>query len=236
MNSIGFSTGSIDKKNVCAAVERILQRNYTDAIELSALRLNELTPLAEAIPLLNLERFAHIAVHAPSAYEAGDEATVSTILHGFALRGWLVVLHPDVIIDYSCWSRFGDRLCIENMDRRKQTGRTVSELQTVFNNLPEASFCLDVAHAMQLDTTMTEAYNLIKAFSHRLMQIHISELDANGRHIRLSSSGSNALKEVCGLLASDIPAIIEAPVKVCEMEAEIDASLNALCRYACSSV
>ncbi len=48
---------------------------------------------------------------------------------------------------------------LENMDVHKSDGRTVQELERYFELLPEAGFCLDVAHAWSLDPTMGLAYD-----------------------------------------------------------------------------
>jgi hypothetical protein len=230
MDTVGFSTGSLARGDVAYAL-RILAAHRTGAIELSALRTYELTPLLDAIPSLPLECYRHVSVHAPSSFSPEEErATASQLLPLAVERGWYVVLHPDVIHDYSVWSRFGDRLCIENMDYRKSTGRTVEELWPVFDRLPHASFCFDVAHARQCDTSMTEAFRLLSAFGDRLRQVHVSELDADSRHIRLSRGGINACQEIADLVPLEVPAIIEARVEPYELDDEIDATLQALGR------
>lgn len=145
------------------------------------------------------------------------------------LRRWLVVVHPDTIHDHRLWAGFGDRLCIENMDRRKP-GRTVQELAPVFARLPRASFCFDVAHARQCDPPMGEAYRLLDAFQDRLAEVHVSELDAHGRHERLSPAGVWACQRIADLVPLEVPVIIEAPVQPHEIGAELDASLAALGR------
>src|SRR5450759_1547757 len=123
------------------------------------------------------DRFSYIAFHAPSRIEPSAEADVVGRLEGVAQRGWPVILHPDAIHDYSLWRRLGNALCIENMDRRKPVGRTVAELESVFDELPEAGFCFDIGHARQVDSTMTEAYFLLRHFGGRLRQLHVSAVN-----------------------------------------------------------
>jgi hypothetical protein len=170
-------------------------------------------------------------VHAPSAFLPADEAGLARALRSVARRGWLVIVHPDAIHDVRPWRALGDRLCIENMDARKP-GRTVQELVPVFERLPEASFCFDVAHAAQCDPTLAQARHLLHAFGDRLAQVHVSELDARGRHVRLSRAGIRACQAVAHLLPPGVPAIIEAPVGPHEVDAELAASLAALGRAA----
>jgi hypothetical protein len=87
-----------------------------------------------------------------------------------------VVVHPDVIFTPGRWRHLGDRLLVENMDRRKPTGRNVRELQQIFDWLPEARFCFDIGHARQVDPSMTESSLLLEAFGDRLAEVHISEV------------------------------------------------------------
>ncbi len=229
MNEIGFSTGAIAMSDFRSAL-RILEEFETAAVELSALRFHELPPLAEAAFALDLNRYVHVSFHAPSDFAAADERHVTGILLRIAERGWPVVVHPDAIVDWSLWTPFGDRLLVENMDPRRSLGRGVAELIRVFDRLPDARLCFDIAHARQVDTSMLEAFLVLERFSDRLGQVHVSELDAFCRHRRLSRGGIAALREVSSLIPHHVPAIIEAPVEPSEIESEIAASLEALGR------
>ena len=71
----------------------------------------------------------------------------------------------------------GEQLAIENMDRRKPIGRTLEELNVIFEKLSEAMLCFDIGHARQCDTTKTEAYRILRAYASRLCQIHLSEIN-----------------------------------------------------------
>jgi hypothetical protein len=53
----------------------IHQHNF-DVVELSALRVGELRPLAEAISELDLRRFHFVSIHAPSKFAPEEEADV----------------------------------------------------------------------------------------------------------------------------------------------------------------
>jgi hypothetical protein len=103
-------------------------------------------------------------------------------------RGWPIILHPDAIHDFSLWQTFGNLLCIETMDKRKATGRTVQDLQKIFKLLPDARFCFDIGHARQVDPSMKVAHFILKEFRHKLTQIHLSEVNTCSRHETLSLS------------------------------------------------
>lgn len=229
MGGIGFSTGSVARSDVRRAL-RLLQPHASGAIELSALRTHELGPLLGLLPELLLDGYQYVSVHAPSAFPACEEPALAAALRPVAERGWLVVVHPDTIHDHRLWAGFGDRLCVENMDQRKPVGRTVRELRPVFARLPRASFCFDVAHARQCDPSMGEAFRLLDAFHDRLAEVHVSELDAHSRHVRLSPAGVRACQRVAGLIPFEVPVIIEAPVQPDEIDDELQTSLEALGR------
>ena len=188
MRSIGFSTGALAYGHFRDALGMLLPHPVS-AVELSALRENELVPLMEALPVLDLGRFRYVSVHLPSKFGSMDERALASILTPCLAERIPVVLHPDAIRDASLWRSYRELLCIENMDKRKSTGRTVDELSMVFAALPEASFCLDIAHARQIDPTMGEARDMLLRFGPRLRQIHISELDSAGRHHGLERHG-----------------------------------------------
>jgi hypothetical protein len=229
MDSIGFSTGSVARSNLARAL-RLLQPHECGAIELSALRTHELGPLVRAIPHLQLDGYEHVSVHAPSAFTAAEEPGIAAELLPLARRGWLVVLHPDTIHDPRLWAPFGDRLALENMDRRKPVGRTVREMRPVFARLPQASFCFDVAHAWQVDPSLRGAADMLHAFGDRLAEVHVSELDDQSRHVRLSPSGIEAYQGVAERIPLHVPVIIEAPVQPHEIAHELEASMVALGR------
>ena len=71
-----------------------------------------------------------------------------------------IVLHSDAIGQPSAFGGVGSRAVIENMDARKHDGRTAEELERAYAVLPEAGFCLDVAHASSIDPSLALAHEL----------------------------------------------------------------------------
>ena len=220
MRNIGFSTGALALGDFRSALA-MLAGTRTRAVELSALRDSELGALMESLPRLDLSRFSYVSVHVPSKFTSLTEAEVAAGLRRCIDLNIAIVIHPDVIQERSCWSPFGELLCIENMDKRKRTGRTVAELEPFFAMFPEATFCLDIAHAKQIDSSMTEAREMLRRFGHRLRQIHISEIDTEGRHRRLSLATVLASQNVAGLIGNDVPIIVESMIPPSDLATEI---------------
>lgn len=219
MREIGFSTGAIALNDFKQALER-MSAFSTRAIELSALRLKELRPLISALPELDLRKYTYISLHVPSAFSAEEEVELVSLL-GDVPSSWALIVHPDSIHDYGLWRSLSSRVALENMDRRKSCGRTAKELITCFDLLPEAKFCFDIGHARQFDPSMAEAYSILTAFSDRLVQIHVSEVDAQSRHAVITYAAELAFREVAHLIPGDIPLILESRVSPEGIEREI---------------
>jgi hypothetical protein len=227
MRPIGFSTGALALGDFRKALKLMAGTNST-TVELSALRDHELRPLMSALRMLDLSAFAYVSIHVPSKFKSLPEAEVAAGLLPCIDLNIPLVIHPDAIRQPSCWAPFGRLLCIENMDKRKNTGRTPAELDSFFDIFRDATFCLDLAHAHQVDSTMTEARLMLTRFGARLRQVHISEIDAEGHHERLSLSSVLANQSVAPLIPINTPIIIESMISKNNMEREMATAQRAL--------
>jgi hypothetical protein len=199
-----------------------------NAIELSALRQPELLPMLGSLNRLDLRPFAYVSVHAPSKMSREEEVEAIASLGAVAERRWPIIIHPDAMHNPNLWRVFGEQLLVENMDKRKQKGRTAQELSEIFLQLPAASLCFDLGHARQVDPTMTEATLILKRFRNRIKQLHVSEVDSESRHDRLSFESVLAFQKIADFLPESVPAILETPVKETELETEVKIAQQAL--------
>ena len=227
MWTVGFSTGAVALGDFDRSLE-VLAGLQVQAVELSALRLVELPRLMGAIDRLSLRGFSHVSVHAPSAFTAAEEPWVIEQLGMAANRGYDVVVHPDAMHDVIAWRALADRLCIENMDKRKPIGRTAEELRPYFELLPLAGLCFDIAHSRQVDSSMTEAYRLLRAFGSKVRQVHVSEVNTSSRHARMSPSAAADYAQVLSLVPPNAAFIIEAQVPPSDLARELAAVSNLL--------
>lgn len=218
----GFSTGSLALDDVRRGLQ-IATHGQAEAIELSALREDELDPLLDSLDGLknDLEPFEYISFHAPSKRERFTESEFVDKLRPVADREWSIIVHPDVINDTALWEKLGPAVCIENMDKRKRTGRTAAQLRAVFDKLPDATFCFDIGHARQVDPTMQEAETMLVAFQDRLKQVHMSYVNSQSRHERLNFESVRAFQRVARWISDQTPIILETPVNADEVEEEI---------------
>jgi len=221
----GFSTGSVAFDDVSRGLQ-IATHRRAKAVELSALREDELDPLLESLDGLEgkLTSFEYISFHAPSRRVRFLESEFVAKLQAVAERGWAIIVHPDVIEDFSLWKKLGRAVCIENMDKRKRIGRTAAQLREIFKQLPEATFCFDIGHARQVDPTMQEAESFLSQFQDRLRQVHMSYVNSQSRHERLNFESIRAFQRVSHWIKDETPIILETPVDSDEVDEEIDAA------------
>jgi hypothetical protein len=220
MRDIGFSTGALAFGDFRKALT-LLHAQPCPVVELSALRDVELPTLMAAVDELDIANYRYVSVHAPSKFRTMTERQVAKSLLPCIDRRWPVILHPDAIGDPGCWREFGRLLCLENMDKRKSSGRTADELAKHFDSLPEASLCLDLGHAKQVDPTLGIARHILRQYGDRLVQIHLSELDATCHHARLSMATVWAIREITSQIP-DAPVILESVIPAAEMSRELE--------------
>lgn len=181
------------------------------AVELSALSAAELPGLLTYLGSAPRLPFLFVSIHAPSkGLWADEEELVEALLR---IPPWIdaVVVHPDTISDASLYRRLGRRLVVENMDSRKSSGHRAEDLAALFDQLPEARLCLDVAHAKDIDPTMDAARELLRRFARRLSHVHISSLDQSSHHVALTEMDESLFRSVLGR-CRDVPWILEAPL------------------------
>lgn len=181
----------------------------TFTAELAALGEDELDGLLAFLGGEPSLPFRYLSVHGPVKGRELPERELAGRLGALAGLVDAVVLHPDTMVDLAAYASLGGLLVIENMDPRKPTGRTVAELRPLFDALPEAGFCFDVAHAAAVDPSMELAHDLLDAFAGRVRHLHVSTLDADCTHVPLTADDELRFAPVlarCG----DVPWILEA--------------------------
>lgn len=208
-NRFGFSTGALEL-GACQTALAWMSEHNMKTVELSALRYDELEPLVRQLDNLDLERYQYVSFHAPSSFSTVHEERVVELLQEVHARNWNIVVHPDVIHTPERWNCFGSCLLIENMDRRKPVGRTPAELGMFFDRLPNARLCLDVAHARQMDSTLSLLRGLIRAFRDRIAEVHISELDARCKHVPMTDAAVEDYRQFASAIPKEATVVIES--------------------------
>jgi hypothetical protein len=151
--------------------------------------------------------FDYVSVHAP--VKGIDAIRGPSLLQQLPPRVRSIVVYPDAEIDLASCRALGSRLTIENMDFRKDSGRVAAELEPFFAALPDAGFCLDIAHAHSIDPSMNAAHELLDRFGGRLRQVHLSSL-CDGHHVPVTEGDESLFAPVLDR-CRDVPWILEAP-------------------------
>jgi Xylose isomerase-like TIM barrel len=180
------------------------------ATELSALSEPELPGLISYLRSDPMLPFRFISVHGPSKQRRLGERELVELLT--TLPAWVdaIVMHPDTIEEPSAYRLLGRRLAIENMDIGKATGRDTEELAGLFEELPQAGLCFDIAHAKSVDPELGVGEELLDRYASRLRHVHVSSLDEDLHHVPIIDEDE---LRYAPLLAKcrDVPWILEAP-------------------------
>jgi len=209
--AVGASTGYMSAhRRDWDALARMAADESLGAVELSALSEPELPGLVEWLDAGPSLPFRWVAAHAPTKARAMPETDLVAILARLAQHVEAVVVHPDTMGAAALYRSLGPKLAVENMDTRKAVGQRADQLHGIFDELPEARLCFDIAHAGAVDRSMAEGERILEQFGARLSHVHISSLDESSHHVSLTEDDEErfgALLDRC----RDVPWILEAP-------------------------
>lgn len=110
-----------------------------------------------------LKEFDFLSIHA-------NHKLALSIKLGNKLRANIITVHPNLISQ--CHGE-GERISFENMDWRKPYGKTISEMESVFRQVPGASFTCDLNHIFTNDPSMRLVEDFDRTFSN-ISHYHIS--------------------------------------------------------------
>jgi hypothetical protein len=208
---VGLSTGFMaDLRGDWSRLVERASRASSSVVELSALSSAELPALVAFLRQQPSLPFTHVLVHGPAKGMVADvEASLPKQLTELPKIVEGVVLHPETLSQPAALKGVSDRVLLENMDPRKDDARTADQLERFFSLLPQARFCLDVAHAWLNDASMSMAHDLLDAFGDRLAEVHISSILPSGTHVALEWEDLAVFEPVLKRCAG-VPWILEA--------------------------
>ncbi|KXK27625.1 MAG: hypothetical protein TR69_WS6001000069 [candidate division WS6 bacterium OLB20] len=118
-----------------------------------------------------------------------------------------VNFHPDVIDDFSVFSAYpGIPYAFENMDPDKSFGQSVEDMETVFEQMPEAGIVIDLQHCFVNDRSMQLATDLHKHFADRLRHYHVSGYTPELVHAVLCRTQQDSVLDAA---VADVPVVLE---------------------------
>jgi hypothetical protein len=207
---LGASTGyMVDHREDWPTLVEEATRLSSFAAELTALEEGELPALLDFLGGEPSLPFRYLSVHGPSKGRRMSERDLVARLAALPPLVDAIVLHPDQIEDPTVYAALGGRLLIENMDARKRLGTVADELEPLFEALPSAGFCFDVAHAWTVDPTMAAGGELLDRFASRLRHVHVSSISSDLGHVPLSAEHEVLFSPLLSR-CRDVPWILEA--------------------------
>jgi hypothetical protein len=206
---MGMSTGVEGRGDDWPALVRAACSVSTHAVEFAAHDAGELEGLVAYLAGRPRLPFRHVSVHTPVKGALASDAERVAALAALPVDVRTLIAHPDLVQDPEPWRALGRRAVFENMDGRKASGRTADELEDLFAALPDAGFCLDIAHAHTIDPTLAVAADLLDCFRGRLREVHLSSI-RGGAHTTLTPEDEHLFGPLLAR-CRDVPWILEAP-------------------------
>ena len=178
---IGFSQGVLFKLydvNKDANI-KLLKDCGSNAIEANCHHANEAVFLPLLLGHIESHNFDYISLHAPVDVRYGSNTETRELLeklYNFYLLSdaEIIVVHPDLVDDWSVFEDFKMKWAIENMDDRKKNFKNQVDLENFFEEHSDWYLVLDVGHVNSNDKSMLLAKELINAFGSRIAEIHLS--------------------------------------------------------------
>jgi len=187
MADVGFGTGSLHKQKI--PLDEILdfyKEVGATAVEISLGSIDELNNFT----LINLEEkiknFNFVSIHAPFRnirYNSDTTREVLTTLNYKARNHKIngIVIHPDLVEDFSNLTNSDLPILIENMNLEKQSGKFAWEFETY--RLFDLGYVLDIEHSYGNNSNIEFANELINAMGSRLNHLHVSGKKNNQNHV-----------------------------------------------------
>ena len=213
MQYLGFSSGTLYEKIYPASseiIERCRQLGC-EAIELQSGYPDRIASLLENVKAEKLEGFRYVSMHGPGiARNQLNEKDIKDLLNDLQtlcerFNVSTVVFHPDQVEDWSIFRNYKIPVAIENMDWRKDFGKSVEDVKQVIDKTG-CGFVLDINHCFTNDNTMKLADDFLEQLGDKLVEVHLSGFEK--LHEPLCRTKQDDLIEIVRDL--DVPIIIES--------------------------
>ena len=201
MKEVGFGTGSLYRQNI--PLEEILDF-YKDAgataVEISLGSIEEFERFKLTKKLIDkVNTFPFVSLHAPFRnIKYGPNNQTKKVLEkldyineNLPLQG--IVIHPDIIEDFTILQESGLPFLIENMNPEKESGKFPHEFEKY--NQFNLGYVLDIEHVYGNDQTMQLAGKLMEIMGKRLGHLHVSGKTGSVNHTLCHSSKNKSVIE-----------------------------------------
>lgn len=169
-----------------------------------------------------ISQFNYVSLHAPDfGYDLEDNETkeilemLTHLTKSFSVSA--VVVHPDVVKNFSVLENSGLPFLIENMDAAKSKGLRLSDFER-WNEELSLGHVLDLQHVFENDPTMGLAKKFIKLMGLRLGHMHVSGQTASSNHSLVYLSENREAIEKILKIAPQVPIILEGELTELNVE------------------
>ncbi len=177
---IGFNTGSFYKFIQPISKEAI---DICKEVGCNAIELGGGTPkrifLLKKINTQDLKSFDYVSLHAPGEIKYKNDVQTKKILDAIQeaddrFNFKCVVLHPDLVEDWSIFNNYNFKLAIENNDNTRLLYKSFNSIKPLFSNKLIKRLILDLNHCYTNDKTMDLAGKMYSKFKNKICELHIS--------------------------------------------------------------
>jgi hypothetical protein len=235
VRKIGFSHGVLFKLHDVYTEKNILTLKGcgSNAIEVNCHKTDSVMFLDKILSYV--KQFEHVSLHAPCHFRYGSNNETRELLKKledfyFKVKSSLVVVHPDLVDDWSVFDHSAMTWAIENMDNRKPNFKDFIDLRMFFDRHPEWSLVLDLGHCYSNDKSMLSAQDMIELFGGRIKEIHLSGYEVFHEPLYRMDNPAKIIN-YCKKL--DVPIIIESVFEKSDglegVKKELDCVVKVLC-------
>ncbi|MFA4818207.1 MAG: hypothetical protein WC608_05845 [Parcubacteria group bacterium] len=211
MKKIGFSHGVLYKLiDIYSAAALDIYKTYSkDVLEFCLIKKQEIHKTKEIIPFA--KDIARKSIHMPADVVYRNDTETIKLLDEIAsyyknLNAELILVHPDLVEDWTVFDAYPLNWAIENMDNLKSAYKSVEEIEDFFTKRNNWKFVLDLNHCYTNDKTMKLADDFIARLGSRLVEVHLSGYA--GYHEPLFQTKQDIILEYCKKL--EVPIVIES--------------------------
>lgn len=217
----GFSTGPLWQTIPQKEALRLVRAAGCNAVELGLINFDRFkTDWLDELSEEDFVGFEWISVHS-SKITYGNNPDTRYIFDKLARLNKLVsldciVIHPDIVEDFSVFQNTDLPFAFENMDKRKESFQTPEELDELTKKYGFNKFVLDVNHIFTVDPTMELAKRFYEIVGDRIVEIQVSGYKTLHDPF-VETQQTNIIKAVQN---PNVPIIDEAKIAADILEAE----------------
>src|SRR3989344_732259 len=234
---LGFATGLMRHLPTQNAIE-FIQKTGCEAVEVNFPKDYKERDWISEIPTGVLDSFNWVSVHLPKISADGEEGQYADN-HGTevvfdmykrlnALRHIdAVIVHPNMVSDFGVLSRFGQKVLLENLDKRNTQFTRPEDFRELFSDSSPFGMILDLNHVFTHDPSMRRAKEFYDAYGDRVGEIHLSGFTE--LHEPLFRTRQDEI--IYSIQDFSTPIILEGTMKPEELSLEMEYVLNKMEDY-----